>query len=206
MRNRSLKALALITGIFGIAAFQPARAADGPASVTTSPAGRTVLQGSPTTFTVAADGTAPLSYLWRKDGAVIPSATSSSYIISSAQPADEGNYSVIVSNALGAATSTDAEFLVDPGIITGTSNTNLFGYANTWKYDQSGANLDTAWREVGYNDSLWPSGPGVLGLETDAGIPEPIRTTLLAPNAGGPLTVYFRTHFTLPASAFVTTL
>jgi len=181
-----------------------AYAADGPASITTSPASRTVLQGSATTFTVTADGTAPLSYQWRKDGAAIPGATSPSYTLPSAQPADEANYSVVVNNTLGTATSAEAELLVDPGIITGAINTNLFGYANVWKYNQSGADLGTAWREPAFNDSAWPSGPGLLGLET-ATLPDTIRTPLAL---GSPqvITYYFRTHFNLPASAEGATL
>jgi len=64
----------------------------------------------------------------------------------------------------------------------------------TWAYDQSGADLGTAWREVGYDDSAWATDQGVLGHESSA-LPEPIRTELSL----GPITYYFRTHFTLGA-------
>lgn len=33
-----------------------------------------------------------------------------------------------------------------------------------WKYDDNGNNLGTAWRSTSYNDSSWPSGPGILGF------------------------------------------
>lgn len=32
-----------------------------------------------------------------------------------------------------------------------------------WKYNDSGANLGTAWRAVGYNDTAWAAGPAQLG-------------------------------------------
>src|SRR5262245_50457050 len=84
MQTRNLTASFLITGLVGMALLLPSlQAAEGPASVTTSPLGRTVLQSSATTFTVTADGTAPLSYFWRKDGAVIAGPTGSSYTINS---------------------------------------------------------------------------------------------------------------------------
>ena len=204
MRTPRLTDFILITGLMGMAALSSALAADGPASIITGPIERTILQGSATTFTVTADGTAPLSYFWRKDGVVIAGPTGSSYAINSAQPADEGIYSVIVSNALGTATSANAELLVDPGIITGSSQTTLFTFGSNWKYNQTGADLGTAWREVGYNDAAWPSGPGLFGLETVA-LPEPIRTPL-ALGAPQVITYYFRTHFNLPASAAGATL
>ncbi len=60
-----------------------------------------------------------------------------------------------------------------------------------WKYDQSGNDLGTAWKEISYADGSWPSGPGALGYETSL-LPEPIRTTL---NLNGQITFYFRTTF-----------
>ena len=52
-----------------------------PPSITTQPGNKTVNPGETATFRVTATGTAPLSYQWRKNGADIPAATSSSYTI-----------------------------------------------------------------------------------------------------------------------------
>ncbi|MDB6034948.1 MAG: hypothetical protein JWM16_5286 [Verrucomicrobiales bacterium] len=78
----------------------------------------------------------------------------------------------------------------------------LLAVDNVWKYDQSGAELGTAWRNQGYNDASWPSGPGVLGQET-ATLPAPIRTTLNLSNASNVriTNYYFRTHFTVPSNS-----
>src|SRR6266542_3641849 len=80
------------------------------------------------------------------------------------------------------------------------SNTvvNLFGVTDKlWSYDNSGADLGTAWRAPSYNDSSWQAGFGRFGFETTPGVyPYPFQTTIPAPNqAGGQVTVYYRTHF-----------
>lgn len=68
-----------------------------------------------------------------------------------------------------------------------------------WRYEDTGANLGTAWRASGYDDSAWPQGPGVLAFET-AAIAAPIRTVIrdprTTPTPGS--AAYFRTHFDLP--------
>ncbi|MBK8002103.1 MAG: lamin tail domain-containing protein [Verrucomicrobia bacterium] len=172
-------------------------AAEGPATITTTPAGRTVFIGGTTTFSVVADGTAPLSYQWRKAGQPISGATAAALTLNNVQTADEAIYSVVVSNALGIATSSDIEFLVDPGVVLGTTTNTLVSYGATWKYNQSGTDLGTTWKDVGFNDTAWPSGPGILGLET-AAYPDTIRTPLAL---GSPqvITYYFRGRFTATA-------
>lgn len=60
----------------------------------------TVTAGSALTLTVvAAGGVAPLAYLWRKDGVVIPGALAATYTVASAAEGDEGVYTVTVSDA-----------------------------------------------------------------------------------------------------------
>lgn len=78
--------------------------------------------------------------------------------------------------------------------------TSLIEFTNVWKYDRSGLELGSAWRTNDFDDSAWPSGPGLLGFE------EPILPYLVhAPFGFGtvfPLsqtvtTYYFRTTFLL---------
>ncbi len=64
--------------------------------------------GSNATFTVAATGTAPLSYQWEFNGVDIAGATSATFTITNVTTANAGSYTVIVSNAEGSATSTSA--------------------------------------------------------------------------------------------------
>ena len=60
-----------------------------------------------------------------------------------------------------------------------------------WKYDDSGANFGTAWREPSYNDSSWSSGAALLYYDPDP-LPAPKNTLL---DKGNKITFYFRTEF-----------
>jgi hypothetical protein len=81
---------------------------------------------------------------------------------------------------------------------------NVLPVTQDWKYNQSGLNLGTNWKEPGYDDSTWPAGPGVLGVLRAGGtLPEPVRTPL---QVGGRTTYYFRTRFTPPPGANYTSL
>ncbi len=64
--------------------------------------------------------------------------------------------------------------------------------ATLWKYDQSGTDRGTAWRENSFNDGTWQSGPALLAQET-AALPEPVRTPLSV--AANRFTYYFRHRF-----------
>jgi hypothetical protein len=87
-----------------------------PPSITTQPANQTVAVGQTATFSVVASGTAPLSYQWRKNGANISGATSSSYTTPATVSSDNGSlFSVVVSNPYGNVTSANATLTVTGG-------------------------------------------------------------------------------------------
>jgi glucose/arabinose dehydrogenase len=86
-----------------------------PPSISTHPQPVTVPVGGNATFTVSASGTAPLSYRWQRDGVDIPGATSPSYTLSNAAPADDGaRFRVVVTNSAGSVTSNAATLTVTP--------------------------------------------------------------------------------------------
>ena len=76
--------------------------------ITTQPVSQSVAAGGSATLLVAATGTAPLAYQWRKDGTAIAGATRDSYALSSFTAAAAGSYSVVVSNSAGSVTSSPA--------------------------------------------------------------------------------------------------
>ncbi|MEP6662078.1 MAG: immunoglobulin domain-containing protein, partial [Verrucomicrobiota bacterium] len=86
----------------------------------TQPQKQTVVQGSNATFTASATGTTSLFYQWRLNELNIPEATNNIFSVMNAQPANEGLYSVVVSNIAGKISSTNADFvvLVPPSIAT----------------------------------------------------------------------------------------
>ncbi len=83
-----------------------------PPAITAQPAAQTILIGQTATFSVSATGTAPLGYQWLFGGAVISSATTNPFVLPNAQPANEGNYSVVISNSVGSVTSSVAALTV----------------------------------------------------------------------------------------------
>jgi len=81
--------------------------------------------------------------------------------------------------------------VANPGAIIVTV-TSLIDIDDVWSYEQSNTDLGTAWRAVGYNDSLWPTGNALFYVE-GAALPAPKNTPL---TLGRP-TYYFRKHFNL---------
>ena len=73
-----------------------------------------------------------------------------------------------------------------------------------WRYEQSGTDLGTDWTASAFNDSGWPTGAALFGLDPNLIPPEPIRTPLTI--AAGKITFYFRTHFTVPADQVISQL
>jgi hypothetical protein len=84
-------------------------------TIVTQPANQKTTVGLTATFTVSAAGTGPLQYQWSKNGTAISGANSASYTTPSATPADNGaTFAVIVTNAIGSATSNPASLTVGP--------------------------------------------------------------------------------------------
>jgi len=77
----------------------------GAPTVSLSPSNVAVLATSNFVLNASAYGFAPLGYQWQTANGIIPNATNASYAIASALPGDAGNYSVVVTNAFGSATS-----------------------------------------------------------------------------------------------------
>jgi len=61
--------------------------------------------GGTSVWSVAVNAALPVSYSWRMNGAAIPSAINPNLQLGNLQPTNSGNYSVVVSNAFGAVTS-----------------------------------------------------------------------------------------------------
>ncbi len=76
--------------------------------IVSPPIGQSIAVGAPLTLNVLAYGTSTLSYAWRKNGVAISGATTATYSIPTAQTNDGGIYTVVVTNAIGSATSLPA--------------------------------------------------------------------------------------------------
>ncbi len=82
-------------------------------TITTQPANMSVVTGNTATFTVAASGTAPLTYQWQKNGTAIAGATSASYTTPAEAVGDNGaTFTVMINNSAGSVTSNGATLAV----------------------------------------------------------------------------------------------
>ena len=173
-----------------------------PPVITLQPQNQSAPSGGTATFTVGVGGSPPFGYQWRFGGVDIPGATGTNLSVTNVQLIDEGNYSVVVTNVVGSITSANAFLQFDDGLVV-TRQVNLIPIHAVWKYDQSGVDRLALWRDPAFVDLDWASGPALLGFEDSVPYPyfETNRTPLLSPAAGGPVTVYFRTHFGFNAEA-----
>src|SRR5204863_5075356 len=86
--------------------------------ITLQPTNAVVLPGESATF-IAASGSAPVAYQWRRNGTAISGATSSQYTLPNVQPGDSGEFTLLVMNQGGFALSQAASLIVKfPPIIT----------------------------------------------------------------------------------------
>lgn len=79
----------------------------------------------------------------------------------------------------------------------------LVTFTNTyWTFDDTRSDLGTAWRTNDFDDSLWPGGTGLFGVETNvAAYPFPFVTPVnLGPPNDVTTNIYFRAHFNLDAT------
>ncbi|EEF60409.1 virginiamycin B lyase family protein [Pedosphaera parvula] len=72
------------------------------------PLSQTVDLGTNVSFSATAAGAAPLTYQWLFNGTNIGGATQSSFVITNVQTNNAGNYSIVVTNAFGSITSSNA--------------------------------------------------------------------------------------------------
>jgi len=79
-----------------------------PPRIELQPLSQTVMIGSNASFSLSVSGTPPFYYQWRFNGASIPNASNAVYAIHAVGATDTGNYSVVVTNVAGSATSSNA--------------------------------------------------------------------------------------------------
>jgi len=77
----------------------------------------------------------------------------------------------------------------------GAQSLALVQFTDTWRYDEGGVSLGTAWRANAFNDAAWPSGAGLF-FAKPAPLPAALNTQLKL----GSLTYYFRRRFEWPLS------
>src|ERR1039458_325404 len=83
-------------------------------SISVQPTNRAVIAGGSVTFSAMAAGTSPLSYQWQFNGTNLASATASALPLANVQMDQSGSYALVVTNAYGVITSSNAVLTVIP--------------------------------------------------------------------------------------------
>jgi hypothetical protein len=124
-----------------------------------APTNQTISAGSTGGFSVTASGYPAPTYQWYKNGVNVPGATNAAFNIPNAAPANNGAYSVVVSNAAGMAASSNATLTVPAqpaAIIPSFANGMLnlawpaaqTGFRLLAQTNLSGEGLTTNWQPV----------------------------------------------------------
>jgi uncharacterized protein (TIGR03437 family) len=121
-------------------------------SISTQPSNQVACAGAAASFNVAASGTAPLSYQWRKNGTPINGATASNFNLAAVTAADAGDYDAVITSACGALTSSVATLTVNPTTAISaqpSSQTVCAGSPVTFNVGATGSGLSYQWRKGG---------------------------------------------------------
>lgn len=82
--------------------------------VVAAPQSQVVLAGKEVVFSVAVGSNGPFEFQWLHYGVVIPGATNQTLVLNQVGPADAGEYSVVVKNEFGQASSDPATLVINP--------------------------------------------------------------------------------------------
>ena len=158
-----------------------------PPSITTEPASQTIAAGQTATFSVTATGTAPLSYQWRKNGAAISGANSSSYKTPAETASATGTqFTVLVSDSAGSVLSTAATLTVNaaPGTLAPSATSLNFGSVNVGSNSALNVTFTNSGGSTVTISSVTISGPGFTASGISAGL-------MIAPGQNAGLNVVF---------------
>jgi len=120
-----------------------------PPIMTTQPLNLLALSGTNVAFGVLVNGTTPFRYQWQFNGANIVNATNAIYTIQSVHTNNAGDYSVLVTNAAGSATSSNASLSV---VLSPKSQNSYAGSTVTFAAAAFGpGSLNYQWQKNGTN-------------------------------------------------------
>jgi Carbohydrate esterase, sialic acid-specific acetylesterase len=101
-------------------------------TITAQPVHVTVTELRPASFSVAATGSAPLTYQWQRNGTPIAGATSATLAITSTLAADhKARYSAVVTNSAGSVTSAEAVLTQELPVFLLAGQSNMEGNVDT---------------------------------------------------------------------------
>ena len=147
--TRALRMLALLTAALALSACVGGSSASAP-RIFEQPKDRSAFATQTATFGIGVEGASPLTFQWKRNGSIIPGATSPNYLTPILTLADNGTkYSIEITNPKGSVTSAEATLTVlPPPVITTqpTSQTANLGSTATFTVVATGEQLAYQWR------------------------------------------------------------
>jgi len=131
-----------------------------------------------------------------EQGRVIGTVSNSPYALT-LYDLREDNHTYIARATDSAGLVTDsAPITISIGVQLATVKLAAIDASTIWRFDRTGRDLGTDWRQPGYDDSGWTNGATLIADEGTTTV-EPIRTHISRFNDQGQYvrTFYFRTHF-----------
>ncbi len=163
-----------------------------PPLITLQPLEQVVPLGQSATFSIAATGTAPLTYQWSRNGVAIMGATSASYTTPATMSVDSGSvFRVLVRNATGSVNSNAAILMVTvPGPLSSSISIANFGNVNLGSASNAQVQITNFGTASVALSNVLVSGPGysVSGISAGAILlpgQSPTMTVTFAPAATG---------------------
>jgi hypothetical protein len=172
---------------------QPTTSAPVAPTISSQPASTKVTAGQTARFNIAATGTAPLTYQWKKNGAAISGATSPTYT-TPAETASDNNaqFTVAVSNAAGSAASNAAILTVSAStlLLNSSSPSLSFGSVNVSSNSTQSVTLTNAGNSSVTISNVTVSGAGFNAAGVPSGLilgpgQAAILTATFAPSGAG---------------------
>jgi hypothetical protein len=174
MRNR-YKTIGMLCVAVACSAACPDAADATPPSITTQPQSVSQINSFPASFSVTANGAAPLSFQWRRGGTNLVGAVGATYGWPAIHPGLAGSYDVILSNSFGSLTSA-------PAVLTVLANTASCSLTNLRLIPLNGLGLGT---HKGYSAGLYPNGLNSRPPAHDAAGRNLARTLIVPRNPAG---------------------
>ena len=124
-------------------------------SIIQQPVGQTLNYGDRFSLSIRVEGSSPFTYQWKKDGVALGSGNSSEYYVYSAKPENSGVYTVVVTNAAGSVTSSEATITVKAAVppsikVQPVSQTLAYGESLNLSVEATGSPpLSYQWKKDG---------------------------------------------------------
>jgi hypothetical protein len=172
----------------------------------TSPPGGSIIGAAvPLTLTLSATAASPKSVSKieiLEQGRVVGQINESPFFITFYELREDSHTFIARVTDSAGQTATSAPLTISVGGEIQRISLLAINDLTTWRYDRSGQDLGTAWREPAFNDGSWPAGPTLIADESTTTV-EPIRTAISRFNDQGQYvkTFYFRTRFNFTGAA-----